>query len=192
MSIFNRHNQQGRHSFDHNNSDIIQPETLPSSVESTTALEPTATVSTTLDSLTDKGWRVLHNTRWPGHPDQQIGHIAIGPSGVIVVEEPHTVVHYEAPDGVQEDLNCEVSQITALVAPRHRRTVTGMMVTSSSSNSELLTEAKTVALHDLGNQLAAMDSVITPVEVVLITAYLRDRLHPNDPRKTITHHTPEQ
>ncbi len=129
-----------------------------------------------LDALSAQGWRMLHTTRWPGHPGHAIEHVAVGPGGVVVVSVPHATVHDEALDGPQEDLSCATSAVTALVAPRHRRTVRGLLVVPPGT--EPPTRAPVVESDRLEAWLTSLDQVLTPLEVVLVSAYLRDRLNP--------------
>jgi hypothetical protein len=39
-----------------------------------------------LNSLPSDSWVVLHDVRWPGRPFATIGHVAIGPNGVFVID----------------------------------------------------------------------------------------------------------
>ncbi|MCL2092373.1 MAG: hypothetical protein FWH11_14430 [Micrococcales bacterium] len=129
-----------------------------------------------LDALSAQGWRMLHTTRWPGHPGHTIEHIAVGPGGVVVVSVPRPAVHDEALDGPQEDLSCATSAVTALVAPRHRRTVRGVLVVPPGTESP--TRAPVVESDRLETWLTSLEQRLTPLEVVLVSAYLRDRLNP--------------
>ncbi|MCL2454483.1 MAG: hypothetical protein FWD18_04190 [Micrococcales bacterium] len=129
-----------------------------------------------LDGLSTHGWRMLHTTRWPGHPGQTIEHVAIGPGGVVVVAVPHTTVHDEALDEPQEDLACATSAVTALVAPRHRRSVRGVLVVPPGVEAPTLAEV--VDSEHLAGWLTTLDPVLSPLEVVLVSAYLRDKLDP--------------
>lgn len=136
-----------------------------------------------LNALSAQGWRMLHTTRWPGHPGHAIEHVAVGPGGVVVVSVPHATVHDEALDGPQEDLSCATSAVTALVAPRHRRTVRGVLVVAPGT--EPPTRAPVVESARLETWLTSLVQVLTPLEVVLVSAYLRDRLNPlTTPRAT--------
>jgi len=140
-------------------------------------------VVTVLDALSAQGWRMLHTTRWPGHPGESIEHVAIGPGGVVVVAAPHRDVHDEALDTPMEDLACATAAVTALVAPRHRRAVSGVL--AIPSGTEALTCAHVVESDHLAGWLTGLDPVLSPLEVVLVSAYLRDRLNPaSAPRAT--------
>jgi hypothetical protein len=44
------------------------------------------TTAKALTSLPSDSWVVLHDVRWPGRPFASIGHVAIGPSGVFVID----------------------------------------------------------------------------------------------------------
>ena len=39
-----------------------------------------------LDELRQHGWAVFHDVRWPGRPRANIDHVAVGPSGVFVID----------------------------------------------------------------------------------------------------------
>src|SRR3954447_6799771 len=45
-----------------------------------------AATATALHGLTQQGWVVFHDVRWPGRQRANIDHIAVGPSGVFVVD----------------------------------------------------------------------------------------------------------
>jgi len=103
------------------------------------------------------------------------------------VSVPRPAVHDEALDTLQEDLSCATSAVTALVAPRHRRTVRGVLVVPPGV--EPPTRAPVVESDRLETWLTSLDQLLTPLEVVLVSAYLRDRLNPlTSPR---TSHVPQ-
>jgi len=43
-------------------------------------------VATTLATLAPYGWTALHDVHWPGRPQANIDHIAIGPGGVVIID----------------------------------------------------------------------------------------------------------
>ncbi len=42
-----------------------------------------------LEPLESRGWRVLHDRRWPGSTRANVDHIAVGPGGVAVIDSKH-------------------------------------------------------------------------------------------------------
>ena len=45
--------------------------------------------ATALKPLESRGWRVLHDRRWPGSTRANVDHIAVGPGGVSVIDSKH-------------------------------------------------------------------------------------------------------
>jgi hypothetical protein len=45
--------------------------------------------ATALEPLGNRGWRVLHDRRWPGSTRANVDHVAIGPGGVAVIDSKH-------------------------------------------------------------------------------------------------------
>ncbi len=43
-------------------------------------------VGVILDQLRAEGWEVFHDVRWPGRPRANLDHVAIGPTGVFVID----------------------------------------------------------------------------------------------------------
>ncbi|MDQ2882826.1 MAG: AAA family ATPase [Actinomycetota bacterium] len=42
-----------------------------------------------LEPLESRGWRVLHDRRWPGSTRANVDHVAVGPGGVAVIDSKH-------------------------------------------------------------------------------------------------------
>lgn len=146
-------------------------------------------VTDALEQLVEHGWRILHHTRWPGHPEHYLPHVAIGPGGVVVVMVPDEPVHGEVMDPLSEDLACATAAVTALVAPRHRRSVAGLLVTIHPTDVPTLAEPMDV--EKVVPTLIRLQPRLSPLEVVLVSAYLRDRLDPISPHRTSIPQIPE-
>lgn len=43
-------------------------------------------VAAALEPLRQFGWIALHDVHWPGRPQANIDHVAIGPGGVVVID----------------------------------------------------------------------------------------------------------
>jgi hypothetical protein len=133
-------------------------------------------VTQALNGMSAQGWRNLHHTRWPGHPGHMLAHVAVGPGGIVVVMVPGPSTHEDAVDVLHEDQACSIASVTALVAPRHRRAVNGILVVPP--DSDLPTRATAVDHNGLEKWLNDLEPRLSPLEVVLVSAYLRDKLDP--------------
>lgn len=122
------------------------------------------------------GWRVLHDVRWPGHPQARLAHVAVGPGGVVVVLEDGPGLHEGVRDARAENLSCATAAVTALLGPAHRRSVRGLHAVERRSGEP--TRAAVVLADLLPEVLASLPEVLTPVETVVVAAHLRVELDP--------------
>jgi hypothetical protein len=141
-----------------------------------------------LAALQSHGWIVLHDLHWPGRPYANIDHVAIGPTGVFVIDSKNWSGHVEVREGVLRQngysrrAECDgVAAATAAVAaflePAHRGLVNAVLclVTHPTPASQPAT-ARVVGLDELMATLTAGPHRINPVDVGRIGGYLRGML----------------
>src|SRR6185312_6358216 len=73
-----------------------------------------------LRPLEDRGWRVLHDRRWPGSTRANVDHVVVGPPGVMVVDTKHWAGPVELRNGrlcaCEDDRHESVEDMLRLVA----------------------------------------------------------------------------
>ncbi|MBU4215239.1 MAG: hypothetical protein KJ548_10350 [Actinobacteria bacterium] len=141
-----------------------------------------STVGRALERAT--GWRVLHDVRWPGHPQARLAHVAVGPGGVVVVLEDGPGLHEGVRDGQAENLSCATAAVTALLGPTYRRSVRGLHAVERRGGGS--TRAAVVPADLLPDVLASLPEVLTPVETVVVAAHLRVALDPSGGARRVT------
>ena len=133
-----------------------------------------------LTSLPSDSWVVLHDVRWPGRPFASIGHVAIGPSGVFVIDSkscsgsvrldgkvllqdgrPHArelVCAREAAAAVARLLgvlpSVQVSSVLCFVGKDVTGWVGPVLVCNTSNIAHVLTSRRTVMTPDLVQAVA--------------------------------------
>ena len=134
------------------------------------------------------GWTGLHGVRWPGAVDETVSHIAIGPGGVVVVDEKNWQGSVTMQDGVLrhggyrckrdiEQLMSSCATVTSLLAPGHRRSVTGVLcVTTRDLLAEPTEGVHVVGRLHLASLLVDLPHRLSPLEVADITRELTARL----------------
>lgn len=88
-------------------------------------------VAQTLGFLERYGWVALHDVHWPGRPQANIDHIAVGPGGVVVIDAKNWTGDVAIRDGVLRQNGFSrarettaaadaTSAVTSRLAPQHR------------------------------------------------------------------------
>lgn len=88
-------------------------------------------VAEVLTTMARYGWTALHDVHWPGRPQANIDHIAVGPGGVVVIDAKNWSGTVTVRDGVlrqngyqrarQADGVAQASAaVTTLLPPEHR------------------------------------------------------------------------
>ena len=144
--------------------------------------------ATSLAILARYGWTGLHGVRWQGSVDETISHVAIGPGGVVVVDEKNWDGSVTVQDGVLrhggyrcerdiERLMSSCATVTSLLAPEHRRSVTGVLcVTTRDMPASPTGGVHVVGRLHLASMLVDLPPRLTPLEVADITRALTARL----------------
>lgn len=95
-------------------------------------------VRSELEQLVPHGWHVLDDVHWPGRPRTDLGHVLVGPGGVLVVESRSWSGTAQVRDGILDaggydaSPDCEAvasaaAAVAALLEPRHRGFAAGVL-----------------------------------------------------------------
>ncbi len=102
------------------------------------------------------GWRVLHDVHWPGRPRANLDHVAIGPTGVFVIDaKNYSHAFRVTAEGVPycgrfrvvnevEACSRQAASVIALLEPRHRLLVRGLMCLVAQDQPPIALAATTV------------------------------------------------
>ena len=146
-------------------------------------------VAEKLEELTARGWRVLHDVRWPGRPKANLDHVLVGPGGVIVIDAKNWTGNVEVRNGIlrqngysrARETDAALQQgasVSALLEPQHRFLVQTWLCMAGQPELQATT-TNGVKVQGLGSLTAAMEalpSVLTPGEVETIHSYLKGLL----------------
>ena len=146
-------------------------------------------VAEKLEELTARGWRVLHDVRWPGRPKANLDHVLVGPGGVIVIDAKNWTGNVEVRNGIlrqngysrARETDAALQQgasVSALLEPQHRYLVQTWLCMAGQPELQATT-TNGVKIQGLGSLTAAMEalpSVLTPDEVETIHSYLKGLL----------------
>lgn len=95
-------------------------------------------VAVELSRLEAHGWRVLHDAAWPGRPHASLGHVLVGPGGIVVLDSRNWTGHVEVrsgslrQNGHRRDREVAgvvdaAAAVAALLAPEHRTSALGAL-----------------------------------------------------------------
>lgn len=130
------------------------------------------------------GWASLHAATWPGLPDVQDVHVAIGPGGVVVVAERTWTGHVVVEGGVLrhdgfrcerdiEALHAAMGAVAALLPAEHRDVVTGVIhVTPRDMPPAGIAGVTVVGRLHLATMLVDLPQRLSPLDVADITRWL--------------------
>ena len=155
-----------------------------------------------LRALEDRGWRVLHDRRWPGSTRANVDHLVIGPPGVAVIDTKHWAGPVELRGdrlfACEDDRTESVEDLLRLVATIEEllvdlgtapdATPVGLSaihvlpvlaLTSFSGPRRADTRVGRVrltALRQLPTLLAAQPTVLAPEDITRVADFLTDQL----------------
>lgn len=141
-----------------------------------------------LASLETRGWVVLHDLHWPGRPFANIDHIAIGPTGIFVIDSKNWSGDVLVRDGVLRQNGtrrsdaCEgaaaaTAAVAAFLEPQHRSLVGAVVCLVDQPTPEHQpTQAQVLGLNGLAEHLLAGAPRLTAWDVGRIGEYLRGLL----------------
>lgn len=158
-------------------------------------------VAAELEQLRPYGWRVMHDVHWPGRPKANVDHVLVGPGGVVVVDAKNWSSSVTvSTDGLRaggyrktrecESVASQVAAVAALLEPRHRTTVRGVMCMVQQDLAPLPTSGITVLGRlQVTGFLRELPIRLSPSEVLAIAEYLQRMLSgPVSPSQWTTGH----
>ena len=135
------------------------------------------------------GWTVLRDLHRPGSTDATLEHVAVGPGGVVVVEQLRWTGEIAVTDGTLRHQGYgrttdvaavadAAGAVTALLAPAHRRAVQAVVCLAGRELAPTAVRggATAVGERELAAHLAALPQVFSPEDVALVTEYLAAEL----------------
>lgn len=149
--------------------------------------------------LASSGWVVLHDLHWPGRPFANIDHIAIGPTGVFVIDSKHWTGDVQVRDGVLRQNGhrrtdaCEgaasaTAAVAAFLEPGHRSLTSAVLcLVGQGTPPDQPQFARVVGLDDLPALLTTGPIRLAAGEVAQIAHHLRRLLSgPRSPEQATT------
>ena len=141
-----------------------------------------------LATLEAQGWAVLHDLPWPGRPFANIDHIAVGPTGVYVIDSKNWSGRVEVRQGVlrqngfSRDSDCQgaagaTAAVAAFLEPQHRSLTTAVLcLVDQPTPAEQPASARVVGLDDLVTTLTGAPPRMSIEDVRRMAPFLRDLL----------------
>lgn len=146
-------------------------------------------VAAALEPLAQFGWLAAHDVHWPGRPQANIDHIAVGPGGVFVIDAKNwngavTVAGGTLrQNGYSREREIEgaaqaAAAVTALLAPQHRASVRAVICLAGQEQDPMtVTSGVTViGRHQLAAWLATSPVRLTPYDVADLGRHLHRAL----------------
>jgi hypothetical protein len=132
-------------------------------------------------------WRIVHDVHWPGRPKANLDHVAVGPTGIWVVDAKNWTGRVTTTDGVlrqdgyrrnecTDAAERAAAAVAALLEPQHRMLVRPV-ICLAGSGADLAAVPSTsstavVGLANLSGLLATGEERLSPAEVITIARYL--------------------
>ena len=146
-------------------------------------------VAATLETLAPYGWTALHDLHWPGRPQANIDHIAIGPGGVAVIDAKNWSGHVAVEagtlrqNGYRRDREVEgaaqaAQAVAALFQPQHRSSVYAIICLASQEQTPTECPPGVVVAGrlQLAQLLLSLPTHFTPYDVADIGRHLGRKL----------------
>jgi hypothetical protein len=141
-----------------------------------------------LASLQTHGWAILHDLHWPGRPYANIDHIAIGPTGIFVIDSKNwsgdVIVRQGVlrQNGSRRSDACEgaaaaTGAVAAFLEPQHRSLVRAVVcLVDQPTPDEQPAQARVLGLDRLEEYLTSGAPQLSAWDVGRISEYLRQLL----------------
>ena len=146
-------------------------------------------VAAALAPLAQYGWLAAHDVHWPGRPQANIDHIAVGPGGVVVIDAKNWtgVVTITGgtlrQNGYARERELEgaaqaAAAVTALLAPQHRACVQAVICLAGQEQDPVTVGpgVTVIGRHQLAAWLATLPARLTPYDVADLGRHLQQAL----------------
>ena len=145
-------------------------------------------VAQTLGFVERYGWTSLHDVHWPGRPQANIDHIAVGPGGVVVIDAKNWTGEVKVTNGTLRQNGYSRSRetsaaadataaVAALLAPQHRMTTRAVICLVSQDLETTRVEATDVVGRGaLTEYLVELPQRLSAYDVADIARYLQGQL----------------
>jgi hypothetical protein len=141
-----------------------------------------------LAALEAQGWAILHDLHWPGRPFANIDHIAVGPTGVYVIDSKNWSGQVEVRGGIlrqngySRQGECQgvasaAAAVAAFLEPQHRASTTAVLcLVGRPTPAEQPPTVRVIGLDDLSSTLNRGVPRISPDDVARVGHQLRQLL----------------
>ncbi|MEJ5867346.1 nuclease-related domain-containing protein [Pseudokineococcus sp. 5B2Z-1] len=146
-------------------------------------------VASALSALDRYGWTVLHDVRWPGRPQANLDHVALGPGGVVVVDTKNWTGRVDLRDGVLrqngyhrtrevDSVLAAAAAVTVLLDPAHRTAVRAVLCLAGRDLPATATSSGVVVVGEthLAEHLAELPARLSPYDVADLGRHLHGLL----------------
>lgn len=146
-------------------------------------------VAAALEPLAQFGWTTLHDVHWPGRPQANIDHIAVGPGGVVIVDAKNwtgaVTLHNGAlrQNGYAREREVEgvaqaTAAVTVLLAPEHRASTRAVICLAGQDQDPVTVGpgVTVVGRLQLAAWLATLPARLSPYDVADLGRHLHGLL----------------
>lgn len=145
-------------------------------------------VAEVLTTMQRYGWTALHDVHWPGRPQANIDHIAIGPGGVVVIDAKNWSGTVTVRDGVLRQNGYQrarqtdgvaqaAAAVTTLLAPAHRTATRAVLCLAAQDlDVEPVTGVDVVGRWQLPELLLGLPPRLSVYDVADIARALQGQL----------------
>ena len=145
-------------------------------------------VAHTLGFVERYGWTALHDVHWPGRPQANIDHIAVGPGGVVIIDAKNWTGDVKVTNGTLRQNGYSRSRetsaaadaaaaVASLLEPRHRMSARAVICLVAHDVDATRVEATDVVGRGaLTEYLVDMPQRLSAYDVADIARYLQGQL----------------
>ena len=145
-------------------------------------------VAQTLGFLERYGWVALHDVHWPGRPQANIDHIAVGPGGIVVIDAKNWTGDVAVKEGALRQNGYSraretsaaadaTSAVTSRVPPQHRAATSAVLcLVAHDMEPVCVGQTTVIGRSALAEHLVALPVRLTAYDVADVARLLADDL----------------